>query len=207
MPLVKVLLAVEEVTFSTVALRPLTVVEVPALVLVMDPPLKDRPLDDASPPPATLNPPAENVDVADEEMMKLPEEKMDPPLMVSPFDEDNPADDRAPVRIVEVPALLLINAPPERVSPPDASMPATVRLPVNTVEVPAVVERIFPPVMVSPEEVAMNPEAVNPVYNVEVAAETKLPTPCTDSKLPGVVVPMPKDPDPVTDNRSVPAEF
>ena len=61
--------------------------------------------------------------------------------------------------------------------------------------------------MVKPEEVAMNPGAANPVYRVEVAPETKLPTPCTDNKLPGVVVPMPSNPDPVTDTRFVPDEF
>jgi len=82
------------------ALMPPVNEDVAALVLVMDPPLSVRPLDENNPPCPASTVPLEKVLVA------VFCWKNDPPLMVIPFPESNPPVTRTPPPNVDVPTLL-----------------------------------------------------------------------------------------------------
>ena len=110
-------------------------------VLIL-PPVRVRPWDDARPPPATLMPELEKVEVAEEVL------KIDPAVMVRPFDA------------WRLPAL----SPPVNVEVPEERAPSTSTKPVILVEVAVLEDETTrePPEMVRPEEVAVRPDVMSP---------------------------------------------
>ena len=201
MPFEKVEDAVAEVMLSTVAFTPLSVVEVPAEVLSSAPPESAMPLDEESPPPATLNPEAVNVEVAVEVLRMLP------PTMVNPLE------------VCKLP----VRSPPLKVEVPLARAPVTSRKFARIVEVavrelPSICRE---PLMVRVLDAADPPMPTLPDWSTvnavlvalaEVVVETRKSgkvaedVPVMESKALGVLVgPTPMSPSAVIFNRVVDA--
>lgn len=102
--------------------------------------------------------------------MRLPDEKMLPPDIVRPLDEESPADERAPERIVDVPDVVLRRDPPLRVRPFDDESPPAVMPPANVL-VALTVETRDPPAIVRPPVDTRRSDTARPPVNEEVAVE------------------------------------
>lgn len=165
MPFANVEVAVVEVMLSTVASTPLSWVEVPATAFLKAPAVE------------SVMPPVERIPLEvrplSTVLVPLVVLRIFPPDIVSPFEEDRPADERAPVSWVLVPDVVLMNDPPvswmpfEERSPP---WPANT-VPLEKVLVAVLVCRMEPPlVRVSPLE-EERPAVFTPPLNVEVAVD------------------------------------
>ena len=96
-PLLNVEDALVELILSTDAcIAPVSTVEVPDTLLMIFPPVRERPWEDARPPPATLKPLLVNVEVA------LLVFRIDPPVRVMPLEDSRPPPATVSPEVVKV---------------------------------------------------------------------------------------------------------